>query len=97
MLRIAAYHPRPFSILSAPNFSFAPRLTRMEVMIMSPMTKRMKIHSTTNDQYCTASTGTKVATMTRTMAGMTASPRWKPESTKSRTQRRCGPLSRTGR
>ena len=48
-MRIAPYQPRPFSTLPSPNFAFAACFTRIDVMTMSPITKRMKIHRPTNE------------------------------------------------
>ena len=49
MMRIAPYQPRPFSTRSAPNFLRAACFTRIDEMIMSPMTNRMKIHRPMNE------------------------------------------------
>lgn len=47
IVRIAAYQPRPFSRRS-PHFCVPSFFTRVPVMIMSPMTKRMNTHSPIN-------------------------------------------------
>ena len=45
MMRIARVPAEALLDRSAPNFLRAACLTRIDAMIMSPMTKRMKIHS----------------------------------------------------